>query len=482
MFPKAIAKKKICKVGRPCGFSCVPKNHNCKQQLKGDVKVAVEWLTNATAQLTKKRSLSLSPLTAIAKIKQSLLAENKAKIDKYTQKRKCLYSSKAMNFQECKIYSDDIDGLTEKAKDMGSSWAEKVTGEMGNHVVSLAERGLLFRKYKNVVENKDKILSAIMGGEYKLFMAEHPLREELKKMQKKVIDMAHEDVYSPAINRAAKAAIEENGHYSYVIETPFIRAFYQGVESYVSNNYERIEAISKKVSPSVFREKTLKVKAINDELKNIESTIKKKEIETKHKLEQELAIAYGKSEALEKQMEPFESKMNEENELPQHELDLRDDLIIKADDLYDRIEELESIQDKTPSIENKKRIDQLVSEHDEIQRITSELDEKESRLNTLSEKEESLYDDLVEQQKKLSERISDIESQIDDMEQDSDADSIKSLRTDEFELHLPLGKRNTGLGTDLIDDYLESLQIHLSPHVGDRDATRIIDEIKKYAF
>lgn len=63
MFPRAIAKRKICKVGRACGLGCVPKSHNCKVALRGQAKTAVEWL----AHVTKNPNYE---------------AENNAKIDK----------------------------------------------------------------------------------------------------------------------------------------------------------------------------------------------------------------------------------------------------------------------------------------------------------------------------------------------------------------------------------------------------------------
>ena len=49
MYPRAIAKRKICKIGRACGLGCVPKTHNCKVALRGQAKTAVEWLAHVTA-------------------------------------------------------------------------------------------------------------------------------------------------------------------------------------------------------------------------------------------------------------------------------------------------------------------------------------------------------------------------------------------------------------------------------------------------
>lgn len=63
MFPRAIAKRKICKIGRACGLGCVPKSHNCKAALRGQAKTAAEWLAHVTANPNYE-------------------AENNAKIDK----------------------------------------------------------------------------------------------------------------------------------------------------------------------------------------------------------------------------------------------------------------------------------------------------------------------------------------------------------------------------------------------------------------
>lgn len=142
MFPRAIAKRKICKVGRACGLGCVPKSHNCKVALRGQAKTAVEWL----AHVTKNPNYE---------------AENNAKIDKRLER----FNNRVESYYN-KLINKEVSETFKKIQDSPSS---------SNYSITYWENGkrtdLTYNQLKEKI-GKDKADKYIQDGLYRKYEAE----------------------------------------------------------------------------------------------------------------------------------------------------------------------------------------------------------------------------------------------------------------------------------------------------------------------
>lgn len=138
MFGKR-TKPNNCKIGRPCGLGCVPKNHNCKRTLKGTASIAAQWLTHVTTKITRSPS-QLRGSSAITKpTTQSIKPQSAARPVSGVQTLKAIEDKIAYDTVESAIAFDKTGKIlfrkngSESAVNFSSSELKQLEGAIVTH-------------------------------------------------------------------------------------------------------------------------------------------------------------------------------------------------------------------------------------------------------------------------------------------------------------------------------------------------------------